>query len=142
MLLTRKSVIRSLGHVGPDVFDVVHVSRFLDAIQRIGGQSFHVVILDLGLPDSTGLNGIERLMTLIPETPVIVLSGWDDDEAAIRGIEFGAQEFITKDDLEPKRLVRAIRHAIKRQHFARRSVSFNRIPRSIETIGKDHSQDK
>jgi DNA-binding response OmpR family regulator len=113
---------RSFKSVSPDVFDVLHVSRFRDAIQAIKKTKFHVTIMDLGLPDSVGLNGVERLMSLIPQVPVIVLTGSDDEDQAIKGIELGAQEFIRKGDIDSKQLIRTIRHAIKRMQYAMRLV--------------------
>jgi DNA-binding response OmpR family regulator len=108
---------RSFLRVSEEMFDVHHVGRFRDAIQIIKTNSFNVVILDLGLPDSIGLNGVERLMSLIPQVPVIVLTGLDDEDEATRGIELGAQEFLQKGDIGSKQLVTKIRHAIKRMQY-------------------------
>ena len=117
-LLDAERVERAFAIVSPTIFKLQHVSRFLDAIQAIKTDDFHVVILDLGLPDSTGLNGVERLMELIPSVPVIVLTGRDNDEEALAGIALGAQEFIDKNSVTPGVLVRSIRHAIKRKQYA------------------------
>lgn len=108
---------RSFLRVSEEMFDVHHVGRFRDAIQIIKTNSFNVVILDLGLPDSIGLNGVERLMSLIPQVPVIVLTGLDNEDEATRGIELGAQEFLQKGDISSKQLVTKIRHAIKRMQY-------------------------
>ena len=113
---------RSFSNVSQDMFDVHHVGRFRDAIQVIKSSSFNVVILDLGLPDSVGLNGVERLMSLIPQIPVIVLTGGDDEAEASRGIELGAQEFLRKGDVDSKQLVTKIRHAIKRVQYTNKLV--------------------
>lgn len=109
-------------NASPDMFDVHHVTRFRDAIQAIKQTKFHVTIMDLGLPDSVGLNGVERLMSLIPQVPVIVLTGSEDEDQAIKGIELGAQEFICKDDIGFKQLIRTIRHAIKRKQYTNRLI--------------------
>ena len=108
-------VKRSLSTIHPAIFDVKHVSCFVDAVREIKHQRFHVVILDLGLPDSVGLNGVRRVMELIPKVPVIVLTGLDDEEAAMEALELGAQEFLAKSDISTKQLIRTIRHAIKRK---------------------------
>ena len=117
-VIDAERVERAFAIVSPSIFDLHHVSRFLDAIQEIKKQQFHVVILDLGLPDSVGLNGVKRLMELIPSIPVIVLTGRDDDEEALAGIALGAQEFIDKNSVTPGVLVRSIRHAIKRKQYS------------------------
>ena len=117
-IIDAERVERAFAIVSPTLFVLHHVPRFLDAIQAIKKEQFHVVILDLGLPDSSGLNGVERLMELIPSIPVIVLTGRDDDDEALAGIELGAQEFIDKNAVTPGVLVRSIRHAIKRKQFS------------------------
>lgn len=113
-----EKVQRAFATVVPSVFDLHHASRFLDAIKLIKERPFHVVILDLGLPDSVGLNGVERLMSMIPSVPVIVLTGTESDESALAGIALGAQEFLEKNDVTPRRLIRTIRHAIKRKQYS------------------------
>lgn len=117
-LIDAERVERALAILSPSIFDLHHAHRFRDAIQSIKTQPFHVVILDLGLPDSVGLNGVKRLMELIPSIPMIVLTGRDDDEEALAGIALGAQEFIDKNSVTPSVLVRSIRHAIKRKQYA------------------------
>lgn len=111
-------VQRAFSTVHPPIFDLYHAPRFLDAIQQIKQITFHVVLLDLGLPDSVGLNGVERLMSQIPAIPVIVLTGSGDDESALAGIALGAQEFLDKNEVTPKRMIRTIRHAIKRKQHS------------------------
>lgn len=113
-----EAVERALKTVQPSLFDLRHVTKFRDAIHAIQTESFHVVILDLGLPDCVGLNGVERLMALIPTVPVIVLTGVDDEETSLKGIGLGAQEFLDKNNVTPKELIRTIRHATKRKQFS------------------------
>lgn len=113
-----EAVERALNTVQPSLFDLRHVTKFRDAIRAIQSESFHVVILDLGLPDSIGLNGVERLMNLIPTVPVIVLTGLNDEATSLKGIELGAQEFLDKNSVTPKELIRTIRHATKRKQFS------------------------
>tara|TARA_R110002049_G_scaffold50370_3_gene143069 strand:- start:108982 stop:109737 length:756 start_codon:yes stop_codon:yes gene_type:complete len=117
-IIDAERVERSFAMVSTTLFELTHVPRFLDAIQAIKKQQFHVVILDLGLPDSSGLNGVKKLMELIPSIPVIVLTGHSDEDEALAGIELGAQEFIDKNSVAPGVLVRSIRHAIKRKQYA------------------------
>ena len=108
---------RVLTTVHPPIFDLYHAPRFLEAIQQIKQRPLHVVILDLGLPDSIGLNGAQRLMSMIPAVPVIVLTERDDDESALAGIALGAQELLDKTDVTPKQLIRTITRAIRRKQY-------------------------
>ena len=113
-----EQVKRAFVTVSPAIFDVHHAAKFRDAVAQIKQRPFHVVMLDLGLPDSVGLNGVERLMSMIPKVPVIVLTGMDDDESALAGIAMGAQEVLDKDEISSTRLIRTIKHAIKRKQYS------------------------
>jgi diguanylate cyclase (GGDEF)-like protein/PAS domain S-box-containing protein len=98
------------------------------------------VLLDWGLPDAQGLTGVEQVLTLAPATPVVVLTGLDDDEAARRAIHLGAQDYLTKNRLDPETLLRTVRHAIERQQakndrlrtLAALSISEQRFRRAFE----------
>ena len=117
-VLDVEAVERALKTVNPRLFKLTNVAKFRDAIRIIQSEDFHVVLLDLGLPDSVGLNGVERLMKLLPTVPVIVLTGVDDEDTSLKAIGLGAQEFLDKNSVTPKELIRKIRHATKRKQYA------------------------
>ncbi len=73
-----------------------------------------VVLLDLNLPDSTGLETLTAVLDREPNVPVIVLTGLQDNETGIEAISRGAQEYLVKDDVTPPLLVRTIAHAMER----------------------------
>ncbi len=111
-------VQRSFATVQPAIFDLHHTSRFLDAMQQVRQRPFHVVLLDLGVPDAHGINGVRRLMSMIPAVPVIILTDSDDDESVIAGIALGAQEFLGKSEVSPVRLIRTFTRAISRKQYS------------------------
>jgi diguanylate cyclase (GGDEF)-like protein len=74
-----------------------------------------LVLLDLTLPDSDGLEGLRRLRTLAPDIPVVVLSGRSDDDIAMQAVQLGAQDYLVKGDVDGTRLTRAIRYAVERK---------------------------
>ncbi len=77
-----------------------------------------ILLLDLSLPDSSGLQGLYRLRGAYPELPVVVLTGLDDASIADRAIAAGAQDYLVKSaDITPDLLVRSMRHAHGRQHL-------------------------
>ena len=85
-------------------------------LERLGGEAFDVVVLDLGLPDSVYMSparALKQMLLLVPETPVIVASGNGSRQVQLRMLELGAQDYIVKADLT-ERLVDAIRFAIVR----------------------------
>ncbi len=71
-------------------------------------------LLDLGLPDSSGLEGLVRLRRAAPETPVVVLTGLADAHLGIAAVRAGAHDYLSKGGVDGERLARAIRYAIAR----------------------------
>jgi len=71
-------------------------------------------LLDLGLPDSSGLEGLVRLRRVAPETPVVVLTGLDHAHLGIEAVRSGAHDYLAKGGVDGERLARAIRYAIAR----------------------------
>ena len=86
----------------------------LEQVQRARG-SFDAVLLDLNLPDASGLEGLRRLRTANPSIPIIVLTGFSDLASASEALKFGAGDYLEKDEIKPKTLLRAIRYAIERR---------------------------
>ena len=116
-------VRRAFKAIYPPLFDLQHASRLLDGVKLLTERSFEVILLDLGLPDSDGLRGLERLMSMVPETPVIILTGVHDEGLALRAIELGAQEFLDKGEVSSESIIRCIRFAAKRMLRFQASVT-------------------
>lgn len=76
---------------------------------------YDVVLLDLTLPDSTGLATLSRLQPAVASAAVIVLTGLNDETAAIQALREGAQDYLVKDRMNPEVLWRSIRYAIERK---------------------------
>lgn len=100
-------------------FRVVTQADLAGAMQALAERSFDVVLLDLFLPDSQGLNTLERFLSVANETPVVVLSGLDDFSAAVQAVQRGAQDYLVKGKGDGELLRRAILHAIERQKTRR-----------------------
>jgi DNA-binding NarL/FixJ family response regulator len=121
--LYAKLVMQSLLAVQPPVFRATWIDRLAGAVERLAEQNFNIILLDLGLPDSKGLDTLGAVKSVAGDTPIVVLSGWQDDEAAIRAIEFGAQEYLFKEAVSPDSLVRAMKHALHRHCDAKDTSS-------------------
>jgi signal transduction histidine kinase len=98
-------------------FALIHVSRLEAALERLSRERFAVVLLDLRLPDSELLSTLGRVCSAAPESPVVVLTGIDDDDLALAAIQRGAQDYIYKDRLDGRLLLRTIRQAIQRKRI-------------------------
>jgi signal transduction histidine kinase len=85
------------------------------ALARLGQGHVDAVLLDLGLPDSSGLDTIRQVVTSNPEVPVIIVSGLSDESVAEEAVALGAQDYVLKNAVTPKDLARAVTYAIRRQ---------------------------
>jgi two-component system, sensor histidine kinase and response regulator len=96
-------------------FEVNRSSKLTDAIKLSGEHEFDVILLDLGLPDSFGLETLRRIQSMELSVPVVVMTGLDDEEVAVTAVKEGAQDYLVKNSLTPEIILRAIRYAIERK---------------------------
>ncbi|CAN5760873.1 SpoIIE family protein phosphatase [soil metagenome] len=94
---------------------LTHVVSRTDALERHRAERFDVVLLDLGLPESVGLETFIYFHKHAPRVPTIVLSGLSDEEMAVSTVNRGAQDYLVKGRVDSDLLVRAIRYAIERK---------------------------
>src|SRR5688572_19378111 len=106
-----RSMLRSAGFPH---FEFFHARTINEALDQLGRNPVDVVILDLGLPDASDLEGLERLREFSAETPLIVLTGNHDDTLAMTALHRGAQDYLIKGNVDRHLLVRSIRYAIER----------------------------
>ena len=104
--------IFSLSH--QDGWQLIHVERLDDAIELCKDVRFDVVLLDLSLPDSDGLDTVIDFHRAEPDIPIVVLTGSDDEELALQALSQGSQDYLVKDQITSQLLMRAIRYAIER----------------------------
>lgn len=103
-------------------FSLVHAPLLEEGVAALNDGGADVVLLDLNLPDSTGLSTFTSLHARFPDIPIIVLSGLDDREISIMAVREGAQDFILKGVFDGGLLFRAIHHAIERHQLYRNLV--------------------
>jgi PAS domain S-box-containing protein len=96
-------------------FQIDSVSRLSEAIARLEGESFDLLLIDLGLPDSRGLETFYKLRNTAPNTPVIILTGHDDEGTAMMAVRNGAQDYLIKGEIIGNTLVRAAQYAVERK---------------------------
>jgi DNA-binding NarL/FixJ family response regulator len=89
-------------------FDLTHVERLSEGLKRLSKEPFDVVLSDLTLPDSHGFETFEWLHAHVPDMPIIVLSGSDDETLAIKAVREGAQDYLVKGQVDGRTLARAI----------------------------------
>jgi len=96
-------------------FEVAWVDTLNAGLLSITHVRPDIVLLDLMLPDSVGIGTLKTTLSHAPHTPVIVLTGMEDETIAISAVRYGAQDYIVKADLERALLVRALRYAMERK---------------------------
>ena len=101
--------------VGPQLSHFRHVERLVEAEGVLRQENYDVILVDLGLPDGQGLENFERLQTLAPQTPVVVLTGLSDQEVALEAIQRGAADYLIKTEAPGPVLERSIRYAVERK---------------------------
>ena len=97
--------------------EVLRAATFQAARQHLlANHDLDIILLDLNLPDSIGLNTVTSTRRLAPTLPILVLTGQGDEDLAMEVIRQGAQDYLEKVEITPKLLLRAMRYAIERKH--------------------------
>ena len=104
-----------------DISDVTitHAEDMATGTDYLEMETFDVVLLDLQLPDSDGIESVETVTEVAPLVPVIVLTGMPETQLGYEAVSLGAQDYLPKDDLEPQLLLKTIQYAIERKEQSR-----------------------
>ena len=106
--------LRQAGIHNGDSDRLAWVTTLAEALERMEQFKADVVLLDLSLPDSTGLPTVEALRVALPNAPIVVLTGRDDADFALQALGAGAQDYLVKGNFDHDALSRAIRYALAR----------------------------
>ncbi|MEW5819428.1 MAG: PAS domain S-box protein, partial [Cyanobacteriota bacterium] len=132
------------------VYELNSAKSLSDALLLLNKHIYDLVLLDLNLPDSYGLNTYITLLEKDPNLPVILLTGLDDEELGLAAIEAGAQDYIVKGTVEINPLIRSMRYAVERKKLikqfkeetTRYTQLFNNSPVGIAVYDvKNNGQD-
>ncbi|OYY62269.1 MAG: diguanylate cyclase [Hydrogenophilales bacterium 28-61-11] len=110
-----KLIQDALAGTGNSVFHVEWVPRLADALDRLQDERFEVVLLDLSLPDSRGLEAFDQIFQAAPDSLILVLSGLTDEETALQAMQRGAHDYLSKGHVDAHWLPRALRYVIDRK---------------------------
>lgn len=110
---------RMLGRVFPNHYAIAHANNISAALEFVSlpeVDNLDAILLDIGLPDSVGLDGLDRMAAAtIRRVPIIILSGVEDEAVAQNAIKGNAQDYINKQQMTASVIDRAVRYAIERQ---------------------------
>ena len=101
-----------------DRFQLVHVKRLYQALDYLKAAKYDVVLLDLTLPDSLGIDSLKAIIQNAPSIPIVVLTNNNDDKLALEAVREGAQDYLIKRKIDVEGLVRSIQYAIERKRAA------------------------
>lgn len=101
-------------------WQVTHAKRMGQALEHLAIAEFDVVLLDLSLPDSQGLDTIAHVQAAVPHLPIVVLTGLQDKTLARQAVAQGAQDYLVKGQLSSELLLKTVSYAIERSHILKR----------------------
>jgi Signal transduction histidine kinase len=113
-LITEYITEQSWPSIEPDAPAIEHVER-LEAAREALTDDIDLVLSDLGLPDSTGVETLDEILSADISVPVVVLTGLDDEGVGVEAVEHGAQDYLIKDDVSPRVLQQTLQYAIRRE---------------------------
>ena len=111
------SLIAKMLRHADSAFAVEHAHLVSEAEKLFQRRNFDVVISDLTLPDSQGLSTFTRLNAAANDVPIIVISGTDDEDLALKAVREGAQDYLVKGRFDAHSLRRALNYAIERRRL-------------------------
>ena len=121
-------VREKLNEAGESRFELTHAVRLDEAFGFLDEVPFDVLLLDLGLPDSQGLDTFLMANARAPHLPIVIMTGLDDESLGAEAVRNGAQDYLVKGQVDGGLLVRAIRYAIERKRAKEEIESLARFP--------------
>jgi Flp pilus assembly CpaE family ATPase len=125
-------VKETLSAVGPAEFQIHWTQALLPGLDRLAAGDIDLVLLDMSLPDSRGLDGLKAIRIHAPHVPVVLLTGLDNESLALRAMQSGAQDYLVKGTLMGAALARILQHAIVRHQIHAESP----LPASVQQQAK------
>ncbi len=106
-----------LAETGESQISIIVTDRVAASVGCLAQGDVDLILLDLSLPDSEGLDTLRRMHSIAPTIPVIVLTGLNDEQLATQAVREGAQDYLVKGQIDQRVVVRAIRYARERHQM-------------------------
>jgi DNA-binding NarL/FixJ family response regulator/anti-sigma regulatory factor (Ser/Thr protein kinase) len=110
-VLLRENLLRAF----PDQFEIALAETLREAFAKFSCSFVDAILLDLSLPDSMGLQTIDKAAAAFSSTPIVVLTGQNDEQLAVEAVRRGAQDYLIKAEADGRMIARAICYAIQRK---------------------------
>ena len=99
----------TLKQYGPGEFELLSENSLGSALERLSHEKVDAVLLDLFLPDAACVEGLWKIQETSPGTPLVVLTGWDDQKTSLHALQMGARFYLVKGHFRGEALVKALR---------------------------------
>ena len=113
------------------VYNLAFSRSLADGLEHLKKGTTDIVLLDLSLPDSTGMEALLKTHAISPDVPIVVLTGLDDKAVAFKAVREGAQDYLLKGRIDGSGLEKAVLYAIERQRL---SSEMERVSREIQSL--------
>ena len=110
-----RRLIEEMFREGGAFFSLECQERLTPALERLAKSDYDAVLLDLSLPDASGLDALYRVRDLVPGVPIVILTARDDAELAVNAVGEGAQDYLIKDRVDADSLARSLSYAMERK---------------------------
>lgn len=134
-----------LSEVSTNNFEIEWADTFSKGLEYLSNNNADIILLDLSLPDSGGIETFMKLHAQVSNIPIVVLSGLDDERIAIKAVQEGAQDYLVKGQVDGSLIARALQYSIERKHTEealREAKSFtesiiSNVPEVIYSVNDD-----
>lgn len=109
--------LQSILTTGENAYTLTHAGSLTYAVAKLSSSRFDLIVTELLLPDSTGLETLQVVRRYAPHAPVVVLGDTDDESLGLRVLQEGAQDYLSREQLAPEQVRRAIRYSWERQRL-------------------------
>ncbi len=110
-------IIELIKEAGASEFEMKSVTTMKDALVMLEKEKFDILLTDLSLPDSHGLETYRKLRAENSRIPIVILSGNTDAQVSMKAVREGAQDYLIKGQNDGASLVRCMKYSIERKHF-------------------------
>jgi len=125
----------------PVKFALETAGSLTECLEHLKNNKFDLLLLDLGLPDSQGLETVDKVSKACPQTPIVVLTGLADEEAGVEAIKRGASDYLVKSKFFRDILVRTIRYSLERKKAGDALKSLNKeLEATVEKLTKTNRE--
>ncbi len=100
-------------------FNIKWFKRLKDGLNSFDKRNTDIILLDLSLPDSWGLETINQALEIVQDVPIIVLTGIDNDMVAVESVKKGAQDYLVKGQVDSTSIIRSVQYGIERKRLER-----------------------